>query len=389
MNHWNSQRYLQAGRKANKDEVILRRAVQTAKVTLSANTNSPPIFTLGHLAHQVGVPYEFLRAVVSRGGMEEDTFYRVFSLKKRNVGFANGRTRTICAPQPLLLKTQRWIHDKVLKNGKFHEASRAYIPGSKIVEAADLHCDAKWMVKLDITNFFESITEQKVYKVFRSFGYQPLVSFELARICTRPKNGNKLRLSAHPRKIIAYDDKRLGRLPQGAPTSPLLANLVTFGLDVALAALAAKFDTVYTRYADDITFSSSTAAWSRPTAAQLLRQGHEILRSHGFVPNQAKAHIVSPGSRKIMLGVAVQDSIPRLTRDFKNKLRAHIYYLRKFGDDGTLPHVKLGFDSILGLQRHVFGLAYYAKGIEREWGELRLLELKALSWPTDHGILFD
>jgi hypothetical protein len=289
----------------------------------------------------------------------------------------------------LLLKAQRWIHNNVLKLGTFHEASCAYEPGSKIAEAAKLHCDARWMVKLDIKNFFESITEQKVYKVFRSFGYQPLVAFELARICTRTRRGSVRRTNPSSHSITEYDDTRLGHLPQGAPTSPLLANIVVYGLDVALSKLAAKYDMVYTRYADDITFSTSTVAWSKVNAIELLRQGHEVLRSHGFRPNHAKAHIVPPGSRKIMLGLAVGDSVPRLTRDFKNKLRAHIYYLRRFQGNGILPHQKLGFDSILGLQRHVFGLAYFAKGIEREWGESRLMELKALPWPTEHGISFD
>ena len=389
MNHWNSQRYLKEGRKAGKDAQILGRAVKTAANTHAVSPKSPPIFTLRHLSHLVDVPYDFLRAVASRGGLEQETYYRVFSLKKRNVGHQATRTRTISAPHPLLLKAQRWIHDNILKAGTFHEASCAYGPGSKIAKTAELHCDARWMVKLDIKNFFESITEQKVYKVFRSLGYQPLVAFELARICTRTRRGSLRR--AHPRthRIANYYDKRLGHLPQGAPTSPLLANLVVFGLDVALSKLAMNFDMVYTRYADDITFSTSTADWSRANAVELLRQGHEILRSHGFRPNHAKAHIVPPGGRKIVLGLAVGDSTPLLTRDFKNKLRAHIYYLYRFQDNGILPHQKLGFDSILGLQRHVFGLAYFAKGIEREWAESRLLELKALPWPTEHGISFD
>ena len=390
MNNWNSQRYQKEGREANIPDDILKRAIQTAKLTQKFSPNAPPILTLRHLANLVDVPYEFLRNVVSRGGVEELTFYRVFTLKKRDVGHRKNRTRTICAPHPLLLKTQRWIHENILTQGVFHEASSAYQPKSKIKNVAELHCDARWMVKLDITNFFESIIEPTVYKIFRSFGYQPLIAFELARICTRTRRGSIRRMRPESHSIVPYRDKRLGHLPQGAPTSPLLANLAAMGLDIALAKLAVRNDLVYTRYADDITFSTSVAnSWSRMGAIQILRDGHEILRSHGFVPNQAKAHIVPPGARKIVLGLGVEKSEPHLTREFKNKLRAHIHYLKIFQQNGTFPHQKLGFESVLGLQRHVFGLAYYAKGIERAWAEKRISELKALPWPTDHGISFE
>ena len=390
MTQWNTQRYLKEGRAANVSAAILRNAVKTAAITHAANPRTPPVLSLAHLAALTDVPYEFLRSVVSRGGDEEATFYQVFSLKKRDVGHQRNRTRTICAPHPLLLRAQRWIHENILKLGRFHESSCAYRPGSKIIEAAQLHCDARWMVKLDITSFFESITEPKIYKVFRMFGYQPLIAFELARICTRTRRRSPRRKKPPKSfKIEAYDDKRLGHLPQGAPTSPLLANLVVFGLDVALSKLAEENGMIYTRYADDITLSTSTIAWSRTKAVELLCEGHDVLRAHGFYPNQAKANIVPPGGRKVMLGLAVNDAVPRLTRGFKNKLRAHIFYLRRFLNSGVSPHEKLGFDSILGLQRHVFGLAYFAKGIEREWGTERLDELNALSWPTDHGISFD
>lgn len=388
MNHWNSQRYLKIGKEQGQSLELLQRAVATVNAIRTANQNVPPLLTLKHLAICTEVPYTFLRSVVARGGMGGERFYKVFTLKKKSVGHSAGRTRTISSPHALLLQAQRWIHQNILVHGEFHEASCAYRPGSKIYEAASLHCDARWMVKLDITNFFESITEQKVYRIFRKFGYQPLVSFELARICTRVRNDGPRRRAPPMERILSYNKTRIGHLPQGAPTSPLIANLVVHDMDVALTLLAQKFDMVYSRYADDITFSTTTAPWSRTGAIELLKSGHAILRSYGFAPNQAKARIVPPGARKIVLGLGVNDSQPRLTKTFKNKLRAHIHYLKRFGDSKCPPHQKLGFDSILGLQRHVFGLAYFAKGIDREWGGLRLAELKEIHWPTDHGISF-
>lgn len=389
MNHWNSQRYLASGRSQKRNINVLNRAVNTAGLILKSAPGAAILFTLNHLARETGVSYQYLRDVAARGGHSSDTYYRVFSLKKANVGFKTQRRRTICAPELLLMKAQRWIHEHILTKGSPHRASSAYQPGSRILDAAAQHRNARWLVKMDVTNFFESVLEPKVYGVFRSFGYQPLMAFELTRLCTRVRKGGPKRHKViSPRPIDRYNSGTLGHLPQGAPTSPLLANLAAFNMDCELDFLAKRNAMVYTRYADDIVFSSSAEDWSKIKAIGLLKQGHEILRSHGFQPNLAKATIAGPGGRKVVLGLSVSNDEPRLTRDFKNKLRAHIYYLTKYQSQGIPPSDKLKFDSSLGLQRHVFGLAYYAMGIERVWGAARLAELKALPWSVEHGISF-
>lgn len=390
MNHWHSQRFLSEAKKASSVSSAVKNAATTGQAILKVNDRTAVLFTLRHLAHEADVPYDLLRRVVARAEDDGETFYRVFTRKKKDVGHAPGRVRTICAPHPLLLKAQRWIHDNILKHGRFHEASCAYRPDSRITAAASIHCNAKWMVKVDVTNFFESIYEPSVYKAFRSFGYQPLMAFELTRLSTRLRRGApKVRTPRPQGRICAYSSSAMGHLPQGAPTSPLLANLVAYHLDEEMAALAQLHGMKYTRYADDITLSTDDQPWSRAHAVALLNSAHAILERHGFWPNHAKAKIVPPGTRKVVLGLAVQDDIPRLTRDFRNTLRARIHYLARFFSKGTAPHDMLGFDSMLGLQRHVFGLAYFAIGIEPEWGRARLAELKALPWPTADGIVFD
>mgnify|MGYP000846069294 CR=1 FL=1 len=389
MNHWNSQRYLASGRSQKRAANVLANAASTAELIRKAAPGAAILFTLNHLARETGVPYHYLRNVTERGGLNSNTFYRVFSLKKHNSGFRGKRTRTICAPEPLLMKTQRWIHEHILTKGCPHSASSAYRPGSRIRDAAEQHRNARWLVKMDVTNFFESILEPKVYEVFRSFGYQPLMAFELTRLCTRIRKGGPKRHKVNDTaRIGRYSSGSLGHLPQGAPSSPLLANLAAFDLDCELNSLATSNGMVYTRYADDIVLSSSAEEWSKSKAVTLLKQGHDILKAHGFQPNLAKATIAGPGGRKLVLGLSVSGAEPRLTRDFKNKLRAHIHYLQKYPSQGIPPHEKLKFDSRLGLQRHVFGLAYYAIGIERAWGAARLAELKALPWPVEHGISF-
>lgn len=381
MNHWHSQRFLNEGRAAQISSEILARTDATALAIQHVNANVPPLFTLRHLAHEVDVPYVFLRDVVAR--KDEFEPYAVFKLRKKSAGHRPDRFRFICAPHPLLLKTQRWIHEHILSNGQRHIASGAYHPDSKIKDTAQVHCGAKWMVKLDVTNFFESILEPKVYQVFRGFGYQPLVSFELARLCTRLRfSGNPMRSHKSHWSIQAYAKYAIGHLPQGAPTSPMLANLASFDLDEDISSMAKIFGVNYTRYADDITFSTADKSFSREHAVMLIHKTYGLLNTHGLWPNLSKTHIVTPSARKVVLGLIVDGKEPRLTREFKDMLRMHIHFL-KISNIGPAGHAaRRGFDTVLGLQHHVFGLAAFAIGIEYNWGCARMSELRSINWPT-------
>lgn len=186
MSRWSSQPYLKAGRKAGVPGDVLKNAVKTAK---QVKQGCPPILTLNHLSHLTGVPHSFLHRMVSRTYRTEA--YNVFKLRKPNVGHNADRFRWICAPSEELLRVQRWINTHILSKVEPHEASYAYDNRHGVLDAAELHCGAQWLIKLDLTNFFESILEPRVYELFRSFGYQPLVAFELARLCTRVRaSGN-------------------------------------------------------------------------------------------------------------------------------------------------------------------------------------------------------
>ncbi|MGI8437262.1 MAG: reverse transcriptase family protein, partial [Chthoniobacterales bacterium] len=128
----------------------------------------PVVFTLAHLAALCDVPYQFLRQVASRRA----DAYRVFNLRKRSGGY-----RQITVPEPILMLVQRWIHHLILKQAEVSAISTAYSVGAGPVSNARRHCDSRWLVKLDIKSFFESISERQVYKVFRSLGYPSLLAF--------------------------------------------------------------------------------------------------------------------------------------------------------------------------------------------------------------------
>ncbi|MGD7428499.1 reverse transcriptase family protein, partial [Ralstonia pseudosolanacearum] len=195
-------------------------------------------------------------------------FYRDFWIRKQS-----GGQRRIVVPHSRLMAVQRWISREILATQQVHEISHAYSKHSSIRKCAEQHVGAGWLVKLDIHDYFESISDRRVYGVFRAIGYQPLVAFELARLCTRvwvkPPNEFEPELTipnAERRGIAAYERRYMGYLPQGAPTSPMLSNLVSRNLDVDLLTLASVEGMVVTRYADDITFSAPSKMFSRERA---------------------------------------------------------------------------------------------------------------------------
>ena len=144
----------------------------------------PVVFTLGHLAAICDVPYKFLRDIVSR----EFDPYKVFNIRKRSGGY-----RQITVPEAALMRVQRWIHQNILIVATVSPISTAYAARTGPVKNAEQHRSCRWLVKVDVKSFFESISERQVYKVFRALGYPALLSFELTRLCTRFPSGESKR----------------------------------------------------------------------------------------------------------------------------------------------------------------------------------------------------
>src|SRR5271166_103150 len=178
---WRPRQYESEGLRRGIDHRVLEHALAIGQQIAAANPRVPPIFSLRHLAHLADANYGLLRKIVSRH-LEP---YKLFAIRKRSSRSNKKPFRIICVPSPDLMKTQRFINRQILAHGNPNPASRAYCRGNSIWEAAEPHCSCRWLIKLDIQNFFESISEIAVYRVFRALGYQPLVSFEMARICTR------------------------------------------------------------------------------------------------------------------------------------------------------------------------------------------------------------
>jgi RNA-directed DNA polymerase len=375
MTNWRPQLYKRQATIKGIDSTIVANAIAAAQVTLAVNPRLPPVFTLRHLSHLASVDYGLLRAIVSRSHLEP---YRVFRISKRPAYSGERRYRVIAVPTPGLLQVQRWITHHILSEIRPHTASVAYSRGDTVLAASAPHCEQRWLIKIDVRNFFESINEISVYRVFRSLGYQALISFEMARLCTRlteqkgPTDWESSSSQLHTirRTISSYSQHRMGHLPQGAPTSPMLANLAVREFDGLVSLIADSHDMIYTRYADDLTLSTAAPDFDRERCPRVIGEIYAAMGSVGL----------SPGSRKVVLGLLVDGPKPRLP--FKAKMRQHIYYLTR-ADVGPAKHAKARrFASIAGFKHHLQGLISFASQIEPEYAQDCRRRLSKVTWPV-------
>lgn len=382
MQRWNPQLFRRhaSGVKAE----LLDHLVKVGKRITYAYRDVQPVFTLRHLAALSEVDYGFLRQTVAR----RTEAYVEFKIRKRVAERQLPQYRTICAPSPSLMKVQRWITQNILSHVPVHNCSTAFSKGDSLYQAVEPHCQAKWLVKIDVQSFFESISESNVYQIFHGIGFEPLIAFEMARLCTRDQYDSLHKKEqwqdyglASSYVIEQYAHSVQGHLPQGAPTSPMLANLVCRQLDERLAAIADDRNLNYTRYADDITFSSSDSSFGRNMAKNLIQLVYRELALQGFRPNKTKTTVVPPSARKIVLGLSVEEEVPRLTRNFKDLLRQHIHYLTH-PDVGPIKHAAARkFTSVVGLKHHVGGLLSYATQIEPDWVKKQRERFLTVDWP--------
>ena len=325
----------------------------------------PVIFTLRHLAKITDTDYRVLHATVAR--KRENRNYRLFAVKKRS-----GGRRFLHAPCRTLSIVQEFLNREMLQRISPHPASFAFHSGVGIRECAQRHCGAKWLLHFDLKDFFHHVTEMEVFEIFKGLGYRPLLAFEISRICTTTKLPRRLNeLCKFPRSYrgldadIPYPVSRWGVLPQGASTSPMLSNLAARALDDALSKYARSNGFVYTRYADDLTFSASRL----PKGKSISRIRKEIVGlvvECGFVENESKFRVAGPGARKVVLGLLVDGERPRLTKATVKRIDRLLYAIGKYGLVEVSKHER--FDSAYGFYNHISGLIAYTKDVDmRRW----------------------
>ncbi|HEX7478527.1 MAG TPA: retron St85 family RNA-directed DNA polymerase, partial [Polyangiales bacterium] len=266
--------------------------------------------------------------------------YRVFSIPKKS-----GGQRQIAQPGRALKAVQGWILRHVLDNLRTSAACKGFERGASVADNADPHVGAKAILCLDIEDFFPSISIRRVTWVFRLAGYDPWTALTLAQYCT-------IR----------------GRLPQGSPCSPKLANLACFRLDRRLIGFCGRKGLVYTRYADDMTFSSSSPS----RLAKSLPMIASIVREEGFVLNEAKTRLRGPARCRKVTGLVLAHDFVGVGRVRLRSLRAELFSTLVQHSATTTPEryrqLQGWLDYVHGVdQRRYQSLARYIGGLKRRF----------------------
>lgn len=272
------------------------------------------------------------------------------------------------------MDVHRVILRRALTNLPLHPSSYAYQEGRTIYECAQQHLGARWMLKFDLHDFFGQVLERDVFRVFQDRGYSPLVSLELARICTRARISSGGSNAGRYGRIPTYDVNVRGRLPQGAPTSGALSNAVATPLDHDLHAFATGAGFVYTRYSDDMVMSSGHD-FDRTQAVPMIREVTRLVAAQRFRLHRKKTRVIPPGARHIVLGLLVDGDEVRLTPEFRRRVEVHIRGVREFGLVRHADH--RGFRSLLSFISHVDGCLAFAHSVESTWAHNQ-----RLAWRT-------
>jgi RNA-directed DNA polymerase len=290
-----------------------------------------------------------------------------------------GVPRLIEAPKARLKEVQRWLLREILDHVPVHEAAHGFTHHRSAVTHAALHTGQPAVLRLDLKDFFASVSAGRVYGLWRSLGYSPSVSHVLTGLSTNVIPAGVWSQVAEQTPGHAVQARFwLGRqlatphLPQGAPTSPTLANLIAYGLDRRLSGLARASGLRYSRYADDLTFSGGERLHRRRPHFESVVA--EIVRSEGFRLNEAKSAIQSDGGRQIVCGVVV-NLHTNLRRTEYDRLKAILHNAAK---QGPLDQNREG---VRDFRAHLLGRISWVEALNPGRGR-RLRELYAtIAWP--------
>lgn len=277
----------------------------------------PIIYDQIHLALLVGYSPDY----IYRASNAQQHFYRYFQIPKHT-----GGVRDIAEPLPSLKEIQKWILTNILYRCEPSKFAKAYVPKRSIRENARFHRRQPMVLSLDVENFFGSISSAKVYRFYKRLGYCKSVAALITELCTLDRS-----------------------LPQGAPTSPAISNLVSLRIDHRLSGYALKNKIRYTRYADDLTFSGEF------DVGDLINLVIMVLADEGLSLNVRKTRLMLKHNRQEVTGIVVNEKM-QAPREVRTKLRQAIYYIEKYGIDS---HMEFTSESRANYINHLRGIANY------------------------------
>jgi RNA-directed DNA polymerase len=267
-----------------------------------------PIETIGALANQFNLRPNELFWFADRRRLERKTsdealrHYHYHWISKRD-----GSGRLVEAPKQRLKSIQRFLLDRILNPIPPHESAHGFRSGRSIKSFTAPHVGHEVVLKLDLRNFFPSISAARVLAIFLTAGYPEPVAELLAALCTNSTPAPIVENAPCEKNFYLRTLYRQPHLPQGAPTSPALASLCAFRLDCRLAGLAKSMDASYTRYADDLLFSGD-ADFARGVERFYVK-ACAIALEEGFEVNTRKTRIMRQSVSQRAAGLVLNEKV--------------------------------------------------------------------------------
>ena len=304
----------------------LTRPARMQPVKAAAGWDVPTIESVGELAGWLGLTPGELQWFADLKGLERrKNTQRLRHYNYRILLKLSGNVRLIEAPKRRLKEIQRQILDQILNKVPLHPAVHGFAKRRSIKTFTAPHTGQRVVLRMDLQDFFPCITGRRIQALFRTMGYPEPVADLLGGLCTNatPRDvwqGQRLEFPVNPDQVHEAQTLYMSiHLPQGAPTSPALANLCAYRLDCRLSGLAKSVGARYTRYADDLAFSGGeefdrcVERFSIHVAA--------ILVEEGFAAHHRKTRIMRQGVRQHLAGLVANQRVNVMRSDF-DRLKA-------------------------------------------------------------------
>ncbi len=289
--------------------------------TALAQNGLPALPNALAVASALGLTLGQLRFLAYDREVSTVTQYRRFKIAKRA-----GGERVISAPRKRLKAAQHFILHALLSKVGVSEHAHGFCPARSIVTNALPHVGAGVVVNVDLRDFFPTVTYPRVKGLFRKLGYSEEVATLLGLLCTEPDT-----VQTELDGVTYYVAKGTRHLPQGAPTSPAITNLLCRQLDRRLSGFARKHGLAYTRYADDLTLSAPRGA--EPPVGAMLAVLEKVALNEGFSVHPDKICVQRRGRRQEVTGIIVNERLG-IDRRTLRRFRAFLFQLEKDGPEG-------------------------------------------------------
>lgn len=331
----------------------------------------PVIFNREHLAKMIGIEKSRLSHII----INPEKHYKYFRIQRKR----KGPPREIMAPVIELKYIQKWISINILEKLPQHPACMSYRKKISIKDHALIHERKKYLLKVDIAKFFDSIEIKRIVGVFKSMGYSTSLSIDLAMLCTaRHRESYWDNLSEVEKKLLSnVIDFKSPILPHGSPASPLLSNFILSNMDNRFEKMAQSNGFNYSRYADDLAFSSDNKT-SLPNENFIKK----IMAEEGFVLNEEKTRFLPKGSKQILTGLTITHGT-KVPKNKRKLINTHLHYCNKYG---VKKHLSIRrkknkpFTDNSAYQDWLYGNIQWIKSIQPEVGLKMMQEYHKINW---------